>query len=597
MIKSKTFVQTKLNFGKFTTTPTQGKDPSIEERVSRLKLGSKHPIVCPTSDCKDNAPKILCTSTKADGSACLLSWCDDCLGKISNERLEDIKKNNSISTDTQGNDSGVYALKEGSYQWDCPVCRKLCVCSYCTKPDNSSIDKSKTHSTPIKSDRIQHGRSIQPPEFSSISLVYPEEEIWTRLQIREFIYQFGDICQLEPRVIQSLQNIQGDWRIRRLSAILVWQALVIIGNFSMGNNNNSNNSSIDSDIQRSARQIANNWATDFELTRTAIPNTKERLERTGELLSKKGVTCDKWQDVAELLAKADFKDLPIPTSNLVDSLDVSMEDQLEASSSSSSSSSMDFENEYDTVDYQIKKFRALKRSPLSTQEELHMVEMLLDLVLLDGRVRQQIMEATKHTKATKDFKIAFNLQRHQLNLNRQMDTYIHGAQDTSKETCLEVTSLERNVLEAMVATMRSDKRLHRLITPWNGNEYWLFHDLLSPQQHIDIKATEQHYQEPYWAHGVIMIGKCPTRNDETGETTNVDQQQRGWWYLYGTNAMRKLDSWLATCLHTEKSKGTIEKNILDTASDDIKLFRAHLAQHIEYLGLLESVIYGHGHFL
>jgi hypothetical protein len=330
----------------------------------------------------------------------------------------------------------------------------------------------------------------------------------------------------------------------------------------------------------------NDWAASLGLTRTAFPDTNDRLERGGELLSKKGITCDKWQDVAELLAMANFTNLPIPTINaaVVNAWDVAMDDD----------TSMDFEDEQDTIDYQIRTFRALKRSPLSTQEELHLVEMLFDLVLLDGRVRQQIMDATKHLKAMKDFKLALDLQRRQLHLNEKLTiTTLMNHTDSDSGSDMQATSdrLDKEELDALVATIRSDKRLSRLTTPWDENEYWLFHDLLSPQQHMD-GIDKQHSRESYWAHGVIMIGRCPTREDDSGETQDKQQQQqRAWWYLEGVEDMRKLAKWLTASLSIQKTKGAIDKDALDIAENDIKLFQIHLGRRMEYLGLLDRVAY------
>ncbi|CAO3600528.1 unnamed protein product [Absidia cylindrospora] len=472
-------------------------------------------------------------------------------------------------------------------------------------------------------------RSVSPPPFSYIPLAYSEEETWFRLQIREFLYQFGDTCQMESRMILGLQNVQGDWRIRRLSGVLVWQALKVIGvTSSNGQEGNTGNNNLISDqIRRLARDIINSWATDFGLTRTAIPNTNERLGRAGEIMTTKGMNCSRWQDVAELLAKANYKNLPIPTTtSTIEPADVQMDrgdDVVDEEGDQSGSDSesdvgeeaMDTSSEYEDSDHEVEKFRELRRSPLSTEQELHLIQMVLDLLLMHGKVRQDMMDTVtvKDLRAaeeelrnsTRSFEaedLRRKLNRNQLKMRIDQfralgDTDMcltleNELKDLSQSIESYRAQMDRTLLDALAAQLRfSKKRLQRLITPWDGNEYWLFHDLLTPQQHYDGNRAEKNCKERWWAHGVVMIGKCPTLEEEQEE----QEQNRRWWHLDGIDNIQKLDKWLANTV-TNKTQKDMDWALWDTAAKDIDSFRTLLAQRIDYLRLLERNVYGDGFF-
>ncbi|ORZ15846.1 hypothetical protein BCR42DRAFT_416019 [Absidia repens] len=617
MANSKKFLQTKLQFGTPQAIPPitaknadSNSSLSIEEKVDRLNIGSKHPHVCPSSNCKENGNRIICEFVKADGSSCGLSWCDDCISQFVIEYVTDIKKKNS---------------------WACPVCRKLCKCAFCDQSNGPSSSPNVNSRLSSESKRLQYGlavRSISPPPFSHIPLAYSEEETWLRLQIREFLYQFGDTCQIEPRIIMGLQNVQADWRIRRLSGVLVWQTLKVIGVTSNNGQegNTGNNNLISDQIRRLARDIINSWATDFGLTRTAIPNTNERLGRAGEIMTAKGMNCSRWQDVAELLAKANYKNLPIPTTtSTTEPVDVQTGDNDDDGDHSGSDGesddgeeAMDTSSEYEDSDHEVEKFRELRRSPLSTEQELRLVQMVLDLLLMHGKIRQDMMD----TVAVKDLRAAdeelrnatrlfeaedLRRKSNRSQLKMRIDQFralgdkdmCQALENELKDLCQSIEShraqMDRTLLDALAAQLRfSKKRLQRLITPWDGNEYWLFHDLLTPQQHYDGNRAEKNCKERWWAHGVVLIGRCPTLEDEQ-EQEQEQEQKRRWWHLDGIDNIQKLDKWLANTVTNKKQKG-MDWALWDTAAKDIDAFRTLLAQRIDYLRLLERNIYGDDFF-
>ncbi|CAO3663174.1 unnamed protein product [Rhizopus stolonifer] len=68
---------------------------------------------------------------------------------------------------------------------------------------------------------------MPPPKLSPISLI-TANKIWTRLAIREFLFRFGHLYQLDTTTLIPLQNVQGDWRMKRLGATLVWKCLVLL---------------------------------------------------------------------------------------------------------------------------------------------------------------------------------------------------------------------------------------------------------------------------------------------------------------------------------------------------------------------------------
>ncbi|KAI8086387.1 uncharacterized protein BX664DRAFT_315581 [Halteromyces radiatus] len=506
-------------------------------------------------------------------------------------------------------------ISDSTFHWTCPVCRKLCKCTYCVSPRNNQ--KEKTSPVNMVDRQLLFGKltiPLMPPYFKRISLACSEEEIWIRLQIREFLYRFGDICQWDARTVASLQNVQGDWRIRRLSGLLVWRALLIIGERRRntgqeGNGNHHNNNSlINQDVQCMARQLTNRWATEFGLKRTFILNNKERMERAGEMLSRKGMNCHRWQDVAELLALTGCKNLPIPTLN---AMEEDQDENMDTAMDTSSDNEDDDDDDDDEIDIkdEIKKYRAKGTSPLSTKEELHMIQLLLDILLLDGTIRQQMTDTTKEIKSLEDdlknFRKTFQLNDAQqtsyanqllermeqfraLGNQEMYNTLQQELDDLRTSMQLNQKEMDKKELMVMTSRMRSDKRLQRLMTPWDKNEYWLFHDLLTVQQHLDGHMVDHSSTEPFWAHGVIIIGKDP--NLETGEQGRI-----GWWYISGIKAIQKLSKWLGDSLSNQKQQD-VNKDIMETVDGDVKSFRLQLSQRIDYLRLLERVVYGNGYF-
>ncbi|SAL97395.1 hypothetical protein [Absidia glauca] len=471
---------------------------------------------------------------------------------------------------------------------------------------------------------------IIPPRFTRITLLYPEDEIWTRLQIREFLYHFGSVCQLEPRLITSLHNVQDNWRIRRLSAAILWQALIMIGDYAKGNkktassttsngttgnnntstsssNNNTNNissnynttSQIKSSVQTQARRTVNAWGSELGVTKqSATAPTKAQLDRIGELLAMKGMTAHRWQDVAELLAMADFRNLPVPTFTSTTETD-SDEDTDEDEEMDGSDDSEDSDSD-DDIDLEIKKFRALGRSPLTAKEELMMVRMLLDLLLLDGQLRRHMSETAKDArmledelrqvkKATEAETIRYHSTRHQLE-GRIEQLVRFGGDASSLHQDLEDlnTTYQQRQAELYEQAMHlssslsrsSNRRPHYLVTPWDGNEYWLFNDLFTPQQHKDGTAMA----DTYWGHGVIAIGRSPEQQQEK-ETT-----KRKWWHISGISNIQTFDKWLTSHYYMYQQEGALDTTAWASLETQIIEFRNHLVHRMDYLWLLEQTV-------
>ncbi|KAI9304916.1 hypothetical protein BJ944DRAFT_230865 [Cunninghamella echinulata] len=480
---------------------------------------------------------------------------------------------------------------------------------------------------------------IDPPPFQPISLLYTEEVIWTRLQIKEFLFKFGDILNIETRLLTGLQNIQGGWRVRGLCTTLVWEALRILSdyhntkNMDVATTGHHQTNMISDSVKQMARKIINDWATDFGLSRSLIPNKQERIERTGEMLIKKGMNGQRWQDVAELLAMADHHHLPIPTSTNTLRKQQQIENNKMDLDNDEEEGSLEKDHAMDDVDMDIDqeiiKFRKKERTPLSTADELYMIQLLLDTLLFDNKLRSQLFDNTKSLKQLdeelKTYRKSFEAEEQyyksqQNQLSESVDQFTSlGQKEKAAVKKKELDNvieqlkqcrmdMEKKELETMIQKNQLDKRSHHLMTPWDGNDYWLFHDILS---HHHIEGTtmtimdntqQQHHQQQqqqdgfYWAYGIIVIGKDPsslsTSNESTTATSKDESDQgRAWWHISSIPHLQKLDKWLAYCTNVHR-----DEDYMATLESDIKAFRSYIVQHIHYLKLLESVIYGQGYF-
>lgn len=418
---------------------------------------------------------------------------------------------------------------------------------------------------------------IEPPELTPIQLLYSEEEIWIRLQIREFIFRFGDVYGFENRLLTSLQNVQGDWRIKKLGAYIVWKFLTILYNTTCYEN--------DEAIHQLAKNILNGWIADKRLDNLYF-DKEEKHHALLQILNTEGMTGRRWQDIAELLALAQIKDIPVPNTSDLKKRD---QDRMETD---------DDDDDDDEMSIKIARYqKCTNRSLVSVEEELKMINMLLELLLYDIQVRQSLIAAGQKamTKELRDEESEFKkfqkewtqentknlLNRtsltnrvNQLKATKGKDKELHQAQIDldALETLIrdENQNLSKKKLELIIHTHKAEKRLKSLGHDMLGNEYWVFSDTLD---HLN-NATDYRNSEPYWAYGIIIIGPGFKKDKEQ------------WWSIKGKSEMKLVKDWI-----TNESK-----KLSNDANNDLKRIATGINDRINYLVSLETVVYGEGFF-
>ncbi|KAF7732341.1 hypothetical protein EC973_005237 [Apophysomyces ossiformis] len=425
------------------------------------------------------------------------------------------------------------------------------------------------------SNRFPFQKNIEPPMLHSIEMKYSEEEMWTRLQIREFMFRFGEHFQFQPHIIASLQNVQGDWRMKRLSAYVVWKALVVLDAslYEMIPAEDRPKSELPGQSYLSktnhlplmANYILNQWMEEKGLDDPELEEN-ERRDAFFVVFCQEGMTAKRWQDIAELLAAAECTDLPVPTIRN--------------------------DHQERTFVQKVQSFRKLSRGacPLTTIDELRMIQMLLDILLFDQTVRQRLLDAAKEvkekeallSKERKVFKLD-NMEKmsKRKSLAIRMEQLIAVGKHSQKvivESELEALDIkirdekmemDRKEMELISAKLKTELRLQRTCTDTKGNEYWFFNDLLTSQLG---HATDIRNNECYWSYGVIVIG--PGYHGGT---------ERRWWHIDGIQSMLQLEKWM---MHDWTPNDKTTRDILKT----------QLNGRVQYLRLLESAVYGEGYF-
>ncbi|KAI9481139.1 MAG: hypothetical protein EXX96DRAFT_565561 [Benjaminiella poitrasii] len=433
--------------------------------------------------------------------------------------------------------------------------------------------------------------AIPRPELNCVDLLYSEEEIWIRLQIREFIFRFGGLYDFDSRLLNSLQNVQGDWKIKRLGAYIVWKFLVILstsGQFEL-----SQSSLTEETIPQRARKILNDWMMEKKLFRLYL-DTASRHQALLDILNVEGMTGKRWQDIAELLALADLQDLPIPTSRDIQNINANV-----------TKDENDMEIDDDDVQELEKKIRRFQKSGrslalLSSPDELRMIHMLLELLLFETVTRQSlnIPGTGSKTKEVKDRELELKkyskeylveeskkkAQRSNLLTRISQLKVIKGKEEDLKTAQIDLDlletairddrmELEKKKLELDIYAAKARKRMEPIGYDKFDNEYWIFNDVLDHLSH----ASDFRNSEPYWAYGVIIIG--PGFNSTVGEESNK------WWYIKGKKNLSMLADWIK---QNPKDK---EEN-----KQSVESFVNKIHQRIDHLTSLEWAVYGTGFF-
>lgn len=320
-----------------------------------------------------------------------------------------------------------------------------------------------------------------------ITLLYSEEELWIRLQIREFVFHFGRYFGLDDiRFTSNLQNVQGKWRTKRLASHIAVQLIrrareSMLDVFGKAEHN--------AHISQLGNQMFRSWCEYYEISEDG------GLE---SIVETEGLNTTQWDDIIELLNAADFT-VPIIQG---------------------------------------------RRTAL---HELQLVQLMCDMLLLDSSLRKSLMEENKDLKAKEATlrKERADLEVEQLTAKRRRIDDPKEAQTLDAQLRRDRVALEQKRLCYMMDVLRSSKRIAPSWRDNDGNEYWIFNDLVGCNNGSDSTRNS----EPYWAFGVIVIG------------------QGGWFYIHGEQELMQLRRW----------------------ADSASTFKTQLTNRLQYLATLENL--------
>ncbi|KAI8370572.1 uncharacterized protein BYT42DRAFT_623478 [Radiomyces spectabilis] len=443
------------------------------------------------------------------GKQCPHTFCEACVQALCGETWDAIRSAEAVFLGP--NHSVLEHCNDRSYTWACPICRIMSV----------------------------HLLLFIPVKRITITLLYEEEEVWCRIHLREWMFRFGDIIEMEPRIIASVQNVQGDWRIKRLAVYVVWKLLT---NLSMGW------IQTDDPGTRRASKILNAWIEEEGIMEMNHP---ERGEALLDILTRKGLSKSQWQTLGDMLKDSGCDNVPTEC------------------------------------------WKADRHRDLSSLEKLKMIQLCLDILLLELRIRHAINDAPRKLKQVDtDIKQQRRLFQTEETKNKVKRNHLTSRvsqleavrkDHEARETRIELETLdveirdarmtfEKKELEAMVAKLKAVWRFELAGKDGCGNQYWILSDVLTPQldklHHQDLRNSE-----PYWAYGVIVIGP--------GYTNEADKSN-GWWAIHGIGALTKLAKWIVT----DGRKHDYDPSQLKTA----------LLERVRYLQALEWIAYGQGFF-
>ncbi|ORE09763.1 hypothetical protein BCV72DRAFT_52022 [Rhizopus microsporus var. microsporus] len=353
-------------------------------------------------------------------------------------------------------------------------------------PELGTSKKRRVETSTTTATTNEHVRP--PPKLTPIQLIYSQQEIWIRLQIREFMFRFGHLYDFDHSILGPLQNVQGDWRMKRFGATIVWKCLVLLrtGSFELS-----------TQVIQRAKMIINKWMQEKDI-HELYDRQEQQDQALAEALQLEGMTVDRWKDMWTLLKEAD-ENIPELT-------------------------------------------HGVKR--VTQENELGMILKLLELLLFEKRAHESLVsnmpkeKEVEHKKETKEYQIRESNHKakrkslmnkmHQLECLKQKENELTKirSQIEDIETCIrdECTTFHSKRLEFIRYQLRLNRRMQSAGHDRLGNEYWIFSDLL-----------DQAYRnsEPYWAYGIVIIGP--------GFGDSVELK---WWSIEGKKEMETLSKWL-----------------------------------------------------
>ncbi|CAO3649649.1 unnamed protein product [Mucor hiemalis] len=349
----------------------------------------------------------------------------------------------------------------------------------------------------------------------------------------------------------------------------------------------------DESIPTLAKKILNDWIIDKKLDNLYYDREGKHNAMLDVLISE-GMTGQRWQAMGELLSAAEFKDIPVPTSRDIKRKGKSRESDDEEDDMME----VDEDEEREEFVNNIKKYQKSKnRNLISSEDEIKMINMLLELLLYDNQIRQNLLAAGKNTmtKELRDEVLEFKkyqkdwAQENLINVSNRtsLSNRINLLQATkgkekelqqarsdldTLETLIrdESQNLFRKKLELAIHTQKAEKRLKHLGCDMFGNEYWMFNDIMD---HLNNAAGFRN-SEPYWAYGIIIIGPG-----------YIDSKDTKWWSIHGKENLKLLSTW-----------ATHESKKVNEHQEDMKRVTNGINERIDYLVSLENVIYGEGFF-
>ncbi|KAG2221062.1 hypothetical protein INT45_009720 [Circinella minor] len=393
--------------------------------------------------------------------------------------------------------------------------------------------------------------TIEPPTLNPISLLYNQEDLWVRLQIREFVFRFGSYFEIDSRATASLQNVQGNWRIKRLGVNLTYQLLSsmehgLIDIPSSSFHSTTHKKSIfygARTIQQLANKIIYDWMDHYDLNNSYLWTKEAARIEFIERLQRDGLNVHHWENLIELLSIVTGIASSSTTDNEEEEEDIIMED----------------------VNNKMPEPEEIIHS-LPT--ELKMLQMICDLLLLHTSLRRIWV----HEEQAKELK----LQETELKFERKQLLQEQPLIKEGIKPSERLIQVEKKLMDTMIAQQKNTKRFTPAGQDMKGNEYWIFNDLIT-------YGNDARNSEPYWGHGVIIIGPGFISNDVDMDLSQQEQELQEtkdkWWYISDVNDIIQLRRYIIQ--QNRPSSSTINNNI-DPLLQQLNM-RSQYLQSLEFI--------------
>ena len=435
----------------------------------------------------------------------------------------------------------------------CETFSYLCRLSFTKLPQQQQQQQQQESTTPLP--------TIEPPTLNPISLLYSQEELWVRLQIREFVFRFGSYFEIDSRAAASLQNVQGNWRIKRLGVNLTYQLLTsmehgFIDIPSSSFNPPSNKNSIfygARTTQQLANKIIYGWMDHYDLNNDQIWTKDAARIEFIERLQRDGLTVNHWEDLIELLS-------------------------IITGISSSTNTTTDGDEEEDIIMKDVDTIMPEPEQVIhSLAKELKMLQMICDLLLLHNSLRRIWV----HEEQPKELKA----QENELKFERKQLTQEQSSIENEIKQSERRIQVEKKLIDTMIAQQKNTKRFAPAGKDMNGNEYWIFNDLVT-------YGNDARNSEPYWGHGVIIVGPGFVFDDVDMDASQQEQEQsteNKWWYISDVNDIMQLRRYILQQDRTSSSTSllTINDNNVDHLLQQLNI-RSQYLQSLEFISQLQS---------